>query len=110
MDLLLMHEQNKHRTKMLLVKNELLLKYTEKQEHASMCSNCDSCCTSDEYSTYIYWHKYNFCSEWCRMDRESDIRKSYIEIKIQQGNKTIQQGNKTIQQGNKTIVPKNRHI
>ena len=65
-----------HRPKMRVILNELLLTHNERMDISNYCENCG--CDSDEiYSTYIFWHKYTFCGDWCRYDTESSIRKNY---------------------------------
>jgi len=64
-----------HRPLMKVVMNELLIKYEHRIENDKYCVNCN-CCAEEQYSTYIYWHKYNFCGEWCSYDTEYHIRKT----------------------------------
>jgi hypothetical protein len=54
--------------------NELLIKHQERTEKDKYCSNC-RCYAEEEYSRYIFWHKYNYCGEWCIMDSEHHIRR-----------------------------------
>ena len=63
-----------HRPLMQGVMNELLIKYEEKIENDKYCDNNCGNYAEEQYSTYIYWHKYNFCGNWCRCDREYHIR------------------------------------
>jgi hypothetical protein len=63
-----------HRPIMRLVMNELLIKHQERMENDKYCSNCRRY-AQEEYSKYIYWHKYNYCGEWCIMDLEYYIRR-----------------------------------
>ena len=64
-----------HRPKMRVVMNELVIKYEDRIENDKYCVNCNGY-VEEQYSTYIYWHKYNFCGEWCSYDREYHIRKT----------------------------------
>jgi hypothetical protein len=64
-----------HRPLMRAVINELLIKYEDRIENDKYCVNCNGY-AEEQYSTYIYWHKYNFCGEWCRYDRDYHIRKT----------------------------------
>ncbi len=66
-----------HRPIMLLVMNELIIKCKERDDNDKYCSNCGSYYTEQQYSSYIFWHKYEFCGEWCKYDTEYNIRKSY---------------------------------
>ena len=65
-----------HRPLMQGVMNELLIKYEEKIENDKYCDNNCGNYAEEQYSTYIYWHKYNFCGNWCRCDREYHIRET----------------------------------
>ena len=85
MDLLLLPKQLQdlisefnveHRPLMRVVMNELLIKYEERIENDKYCDNNCGNDAEEQYSTYIYWHKYNFCGEWCRYDREYHIRRT----------------------------------
>jgi len=64
-----------HRPLMRAVMNELLIKYEERNENDQYCVNCGNG-AEEQYSTYIFWHKYNFCGEWCSYDTEYHIRKT----------------------------------
>jgi len=64
-----------HRPLMRVVMNELLIKYEERNENDQYCVNCGNG-AEEQYSTYIFWHKYNFCGEWCSYDTEYHIRKT----------------------------------
>ena len=65
-----------HRLQIRLILNELLEKHNTRVREDDFCLNCGD--YSDErYDTYICWHKYKFCGEWCRFELERDIRKSY---------------------------------
>ena len=64
-----------HELSMRLVMNELLINYEERIENDKYCDNCGNY-AKEEYSTYIYWHKYNFCGGWCRCDKEYHIRRT----------------------------------
>ena len=84
MDLLLLPKQLQdlisefnveHRRLMRVVMNELLIKYEHRVENDKYCDNCNND-AEEQYSTYIYWRKYNFCGEWCRHDTEYHIRKT----------------------------------
>jgi hypothetical protein len=75
-----------HRPLMRVVMKELLIKYEERIENDKYCVNCGND-AEEQYSNNIFWHKYNFCGEWCRHDIEYHIRKlrfpnpSFIEAK-----------------------------
>ena len=64
-----------HRPLMRVVMNELLIKYEERNENDQYCDNCGNG-AEEQYSRYIYWHKYNFCGGWCQSDKEYHIRKT----------------------------------
>jgi hypothetical protein len=64
-----------HRPLMRVVMNELLIKYEERIENDQYCDNCGNG-AEEQYSIYIYWHKYNFCGGWCQSDKEYHIRKT----------------------------------
>jgi hypothetical protein len=64
-----------HRPKMQVVMNQLLIKYEDRIENDKYCVNCGND-AEEQYSTYIYWHKYNFCGGWCQYDKEYHIRKT----------------------------------
>jgi len=64
-----------HRPKMRVVMNELLIKYEERIENDKYCVNCNGY-AEEQYSNYIFWHKYTFCGEWCSYDKEYHIRKT----------------------------------
>jgi hypothetical protein len=64
-----------HRPIMRVVMNELIIKYEERIENDQYCVNCGND-AEEQYSTYIYWHKYNFCGGWCSYDTEYHIRKT----------------------------------
>ena len=64
-----------HRPLMRVVMNELLIKYEDRIENDKYCINCNGY-AEEQYSTYIYWHKYNFCGGWCQYDKEYHIRKT----------------------------------
>ena len=57
-----------------LVLDELLKKHNERTANDSLCVNCRTP-SNEDYTTYIYWCKYSFCSGWCQYDYESDMRK-----------------------------------
>lgn len=63
-----------HRPLMRIVMNELIIKYRDCIENDKYCVNCGSY-AEEQYSNYIFWHKYNFCGEWCSYDTEHQIRK-----------------------------------
>ena len=65
-----------HRPLMRLVMNELLINYEERTENDKYCDNNCGNYAEEQYSTYIFWHKYNFCGGWCRCDREYHIRRT----------------------------------
>ena len=64
-----------HRPLMRVVMNELIIKCNHRFENDKYCVNCGND-AEEEYSTYIYWHKYNFCGGWCQSDKEYHIRKT----------------------------------
>jgi hypothetical protein len=64
-----------HRPLMRVVMNQLLIKCEERIENDQYCDNCGND-AEEQYSTYIYWHKYNFCGGWCSYDTEYHIRKT----------------------------------
>jgi hypothetical protein len=85
MDLLLLPKQLQdlisefnveHRPLLRVVLNELLIKYEERIENDKYCDNNCGNYAEEQYSNYIFWHKYNFCGEWCSHDREYHIRKT----------------------------------
>lgn len=65
-----------HRPRMKVVLNELQVKYNERINTYEHCENCGSY-SNETYSTYILFHKYTFCGEWCKYERERELRKSY---------------------------------
>ena len=65
-----------HTPKMRGFLNELLEKHKTRIIKDSLCINCHSD-ANEEFTRYIFWHKYTFCSYWCQYDTEYDIRKSY---------------------------------
>jgi hypothetical protein len=64
-----------HRPLMRVVMNELLIKCEERIENDQYCVNCNGY-AEEQYSKYIYWHKYTFCGAWCQSDKEYHIRKT----------------------------------
>lgn len=64
-----------HKPIMRLVMNELLVKYKERIDNDTYCVNCGNL-ADEQYSTYIFWHKYEFCGERCIYDTERDMRKT----------------------------------
>jgi hypothetical protein len=64
-----------HRPKIQVVMNELLIKCEERIENDKYCVNCNGYAV-EQYSNYIFWHKYTFCGEWCSYDTEYHIRKT----------------------------------
>jgi len=64
-----------HRPLMRVVMNELLIKYEERNEKDQYCVNCGNG-AEEQYSKYIFWHKYTFCGGWCSYDTEYHIRKT----------------------------------
>jgi hypothetical protein len=76
----LIYEFNvEHRPKMREVMNEYAKKQKKFINRYYRCQNCHNRLSSinKEFSTNIYWNKYNFCSELCLMDGEYEIRKCY---------------------------------
>lgn len=63
-----------HRPLMRVVMNELLIKYNDRVENDKYCVNCGND-AEEQYSNYIFWHKYTFCGGWCSDDTEYHIRK-----------------------------------
>jgi len=63
-----------HRPIMRLVMNELLIKYKDRNKKDKYCVNCGSY-AEEQYSNYIFWHKFKFCGERCSYDTEYQIRK-----------------------------------
>ena len=61
---------------MQVVMNELIIKYKNRSNNDKYCVNCGGY-SEEQYSKYILWHKYVFCSEWCTNDGEDDIRKMF---------------------------------
>lgn len=68
-----------HRLLMRVVMNELILKYKDRIENDKYCVNCGNY-AEEEYSKYIFWHKYTFCGGWCSHDTEYHIRKTLRRI------------------------------
>jgi hypothetical protein len=64
-----------HRPTMRVVMNQLLIKCEQRIENDKYCVNCGND-AEEQYSRYIYWHKYNFCVGWCQSDTEFHIRKT----------------------------------
>ena len=64
-----------HRPLMRVVMNELLIKCEERIENDQYCVNCNGY-AEEQYSKYIFWHKYTFCGGWCSYDTEYHIRKT----------------------------------
>ena len=64
-----------HRPLMRGVMNELLIKYNDRIENDKYCVNCGGD-AEEQYSNYIFWHKYTFCGGWCSDDTEYHIRKT----------------------------------
>jgi len=64
-----------HRPMMRVVMNELIIKYEHRIENDKYCVNCGNG-AEEQYSNYIFWHKYTFCGEWCSCDTEYHIRKT----------------------------------
>lgn len=59
---------------MIPVLNELLEYVKNRGLH------CDNNCgdqAKEGYTRYIFWRKYEFCGEWCQLQCETDIRKSW---------------------------------
>jgi len=63
-----------HRPNMRKVMTELLTNHNNKQPE-SLCRNCGCMNATAEYTRYIYWEKYTFCSAQCQYELERDIRK-----------------------------------
>ena len=66
-----------HRPAMRVVMNELVINCKKRNDENKHCMNCGDNAEEEKYATYIFWHKYTFCGEWCRYNAEDDIRKSY---------------------------------
>jgi hypothetical protein len=64
-----------HRPLMRVVMNELIIKYRDRVDNDKYCVNCGNN-VIEQYTAYIFWHKYNFCGDWCRYDTEYHIRKT----------------------------------
>ena len=64
-----------HRPQMQIVTNELLEKHNNRIITECFCRNCGDTNRNADYTTYIYWCKYSFCSGWCQYDYESSMRK-----------------------------------
>ena len=64
-----------HRPLMRVVMNELIIKCKDRFENDKYCENCGND-AEEQYSTYIFWHKYKFCGGWCKNDTEYHIRKT----------------------------------
>ena len=71
-----------HRPIMQFVMNELLAKYKKRTDNSKYCVNCGSN-VDEQYSTYIFWHKYDFCGQWCKYDTQREMRKSHNSIYLQ---------------------------
>ena len=83
MNSLLYKERNdligsEHISAMRLVMNELVIKSNERIDEDKYCANCSSNYSVEQYSTYIFWHKFEFCGEWCKYNGEGEMRKSYM--------------------------------
>jgi hypothetical protein len=65
-----------HRPLMRVVMNDLIIKCQDRFENDEYCVNCKGC-ADEQYTNYIFWHKYTFCGEWCSYDTEYHIRKLY---------------------------------
>jgi len=65
-----------HRPLMRLVMDELERYWILRIEEDKNCNHCFHE-ADEQYSTYIFWNKYNFCGEWCLLEFEYDARKSY---------------------------------
>jgi hypothetical protein len=64
-----------HRPLMQVVMDELNRYWIWRIEKDKDCVNCGND-AEEQYSTYIFWHKYNFCGGWCKSDTEYHIRKT----------------------------------
>lgn len=73
-----------HRPIMRTVLSELLVKCKQRVKNSKWCVNCCDY-ANEQYSTYIFWRKYRFCSEWCRYDTESGMRKHYRNVVKKRG-------------------------
>jgi hypothetical protein len=65
-----------HRQLMRVVMDELNRYWILRIEKDKDCNHCLND-ADEQYLTYIFWRKYNFCGEWCRLEFEYDARKSY---------------------------------
>ena len=63
-----------HKSKMLLVFNELIKTHNDRIMYAIWCKYCGGC-ADEKYTREIYWCKYTFCNLRCQYDFESDMRK-----------------------------------
>lgn len=73
----LIYEYNvEHRPQMQLVCSELLNKHNNRIIRDETCRNCWGL-TDPNYTKYILYKKYTFCSNWCQYDLESTIRKDW---------------------------------
>ena len=71
-----------HRPKMLGVFHQLKMRYVfsnllenYKKRNYCMAYDCGYHVIDENYTRYIYWRKYTFCSDWCQYDTEMSIRK-----------------------------------
>lgn len=66
-----------HHPKMQTVLHQLLNEHEKRNETNKRCSNCGSYVIDEQYTRYIFWNKYIFCSGWCMSDLEDDMRKNW---------------------------------
>ena len=64
-----------HRPLMREVMNDLIIKCKNRIENDEYCVNCNGY-ADEQYTNYIFWHKYTFCGGWCSYDTEYHIRKT----------------------------------
>ena len=87
------HTTPHHNHKMNSLLHELLENNKKNIEKNTKCSNC-GCDADEQYTRYIFWHKYTFCGGWCQYDTERSIRKNSMSIKSKASPKTIKIGTK----------------
>lgn len=74
---------NEHKPKMNAVMAELLQYFAGSKR----CAYCDSNDSYNEYRVDIGGYSYTFCSEWCILTGEMEMRRNWMRA-IQQANAT----------------------
>ena len=77
---------NEHKPKMNAVMSELLQEFEgERRTNGELCEYCESEYSYNDYRTTIAGNRITFCSEWCTINGEMEMRRNWMRA-IQQVN------------------------